>query len=136
MVSYRFRNSKQRNFPCDSRDDDLIGVPWVMRATPHDAQDDGRSPSDYQDVTNDIHLFDPRPQVVLGSLDIEEKPDETEREQTEGKIDEEQPLPLLGEGATDEGSDRAGKRPDATNDPREYTSFRQGQHVGDDCEDD
>ena len=105
------------------RNNDLVGTPRVMRASPNDSQDDIGSTSDNQNVADQIHLLDPGAQLVLGSLDVQEGPDETESEQAERKVDEEQPLPLFREGATDERSDGASECPNATNDPGKDASL-------------
>jgi hypothetical protein len=55
----------------------------MMRASPNDSQDDSRCTSDDQNVSNKIHLLDPRAQLVPRSLDVQESPDETESEQAE-----------------------------------------------------
>lgn len=107
----------------DVRHVNLISAPRMMRSTPDDPQDDRSRTSDDQDVPDDIHLPQPRLQVVRRSLDIQERPDETERKETERKVDEKEPLPFLSEGTSDQGSDGTGERPDATDDPGENASF-------------
>ena len=73
----------------NSRNDDLVGTPRVVRASPDNSQNHSGSASNNQNVTDKIHLLDPGSQVVLGGLDIQKRPDETESEQAEGKVDEE-----------------------------------------------
>lgn len=108
----------------DLRHVNLISAPRMMRSTPDDPQNDRSRPSDDQDVPDDIHLPQPRLQVVRRSLDIQKRPDETERKETERQVDEKEPLPFLSEGTSDQGSDGTGERPDATDDPGENASFR------------
>lgn len=107
----------------DLRNNDLVGTPRMVRASPNNSQDDSGSTSNDQNVANQIHLLNPGAQVVLGSLDVQEGPDETESEQAERKVDEEQPLPLFREGATDERSDGASECPNATYDPGKDASL-------------
>jgi hypothetical protein len=104
----------------------------VVRASPNDGQDHRGSTSNDQDVTDQIHLLDPGAQVILGSLDIQERPHETESEQAEGKVEKEQPLPLFCERASDERSDGASECPNATDDTGKDASLGEGEHIGND----
>lgn len=94
-----------------------------MRPAPDDTHDDGGGPSDDQDVPDDIHLPQSRLEIILGRLDIHETPDQDHGEQAEREVDEKEPLPFLGEGASDKRTDGRGKGPDTADDPEENTSF-------------
>ena len=103
-----------------------------MRPSPDDPQDDRSRASDDQDVSDNVHLPQPRLQVIRRSFDVQERPDETERKETERKVDEEEPLPFLREGTSNQRADGTGESPDTTDDTGEYASFGQREHVGDD----